>query len=90
MAALVGIEDRGNTPDGDDFLEGRYTELGVDCIRHPPRQDFPRIEVQDRHKVDVAALQPDIGDVRGSYLVRKPDVLPSEKVGVTGVALSRD
>lgn len=87
---MVGVEDRRFAPDCDCLLQRRYAELGVHSVRYPPRQDLPRIEVDDRDEVHIAALQADVGDVRRPYLVWEPDVLASQQVGILLVALGRD
>lgn len=51
----------------------------------PQRSIAAAVQVDDGHQVNMAAFEPDVRDVSGPHLVRKPNDLVSEQIGVLGV-----
>ena len=70
LTSLVRIKYRRHAPYRYRFFESRDAELGVHRVRYPPGQHLARIEVDNRREIHVAALEPDIGDIRSPDLVR--------------------
>ena len=68
--ALVGVEDLRPAELRQRLLERRKAERDVHRVRQPPRQHRARRPVDDRHEIEKAAPDRDVGDVGRPDLVR--------------------
>ena len=48
----------------------------------PPAEHPPRVPVNDRHQIDEAAWQPDVGDIRAPDLVWPDHGNPAQQIGI--------
>jgi len=85
LAALVGVVDLGDA-EGERGLDGLDAEPDRQTPRQPPRQDVPRIPVQDRHEVKPLALGAHVGEIRAPNLIGTANGhVPQEvRIGLVG------
>src|SRR3954464_2857832 len=62
LAALVGVEDLRPAEPTQRLFQGIDAEVGVQRIRKPRGQYRPRVPVHDRHQVDEALGQRNVGN----------------------------
>jgi len=87
LATLIRVEDRRHSVDRYGFFEGRDAELSIERIGNLPRQNLPRVDIDDRHQVYVSSCNLDVRDVSSPYLIGQPYVLAPQKVRILPVVL---
>ncbi len=89
LAPLIRIEDLGRSVTGQCLLQRVDTEVRVQGIGDPPRQDTAAIPVHHDHQVHKPACQRNVTDVGRPHLVWPVDRQAAQPVGIDPVALAR-
>ena len=64
-------------------LQSLQAELSVKAVRKHPDAHVTGEQVHDRHQVEKAFLQSDVGDVRGPHLIYSREIAEIDKAGET-------
>src|ERR671912_1766075 len=72
-ALSLAIEDLRPAEPPQRLLQGLDAKVGVQCVRNSPSQHRPRVPIHDRHQVDEALGQRDVGHVAAPHLVGPVD-----------------
>ena len=82
LGPLVDVEDL-RPPLAQGLLQGFHAEGSVEGVGDPPSQHVTAEPVHDRHQVDEAAGQGQIGDVAATHLARPVHGQPSRQIRYT-------
>ena len=81
LAARVGVQDLRLAETRQRLLQRRYAERHIHGIGQPPSQHRPRRPVDDRHQIEKALPNRDVGDVCRPHLVRPVDGHVAQQIG---------
>ena len=84
-AALIGVEDLRPAEPTQRLFQGIDAEVGMQRVRKPPGEHRPRVPVHDRHQVDEALGQRNVGNVTAPDLVDPVDRQAAQQVGILDV-----
>ena len=82
LAALIRIENLRLAESGQRLGQGFDTEPDIHGVRQPPGENMTRRPVHDRHQIQKAALNGDIGDVGAPDLIGTVDHEPVQKIRI--------
>ena len=75
------MEDFWPTATSECHLKGIQTELRVKAVGELPAEHMPGMEIHDRHQVEEAFLQRDVGDIGRPNLINGFDLLDVHQAG---------
>ncbi len=67
------MEDLRPTSTAEGHLEDLQTEFRVKAVGELPAEHMPGMEIRDRHHVEKAFLQRDVGDISCPHLIHRCD-----------------
>lgn len=73
LTPLVGVENLWFAITFQRHVQGIQTELRVKAVGEPPAEHVRGEEIHDRHQVEEALLQWDVGDICGPHLIHSRD-----------------
>ncbi len=80
---MVGVEDLRSPDTAEGHLQSLQAKLRVKAVGQLPAENMPGVEINDRHQVQEAFLQWDVGDVSGPYLINRCDIPEIHQAGIT-------
>ncbi len=71
---MVGVEDLRPAATAEGHLQSLQAKLCVKAVGELPPEHMPGVEIHDRHQIEEAFLQRDVGDVGGPHLIHRRDL----------------
>ncbi len=78
---MVGVEDLRVGATAEAHFQSLQAELRVKAVGLLPAEHMPGVEIHNRHQVQEAFMQSDVGDVGGAHLIQRRDLLEIHQAG---------